>query len=280
MLVLMYITNNPQVALIAEKCGVERIWIDLETIGKEVRQPNMDTVKSHHTIEDIKKIKPLLTKSEMLVRINSWHENSVEEIEAVIEAGADIIMLPYWKTKDEVKCFLDAVDCRCKTTLLLETKEALECIDDVISMGGFDEIHVGLNDLHLSYGMNFLFEPLSDGKVEVLCKKFKKAGIPYGFGGVAKLGFGLLPAEKIIMEHYRLGSTRAILARSFCDSSKIGSIEEIEKIFVENMKRLRDYEHSLSKLSEDAYQNNKEEVAKAVEQIVVSIKEKMTDKNA
>ena len=29
-LVLMYITNNPQVALIAEKYGVDRIWIDLE----------------------------------------------------------------------------------------------------------------------------------------------------------------------------------------------------------------------------------------------------------
>ena len=37
---LMYITNNPQVALLAQKYGVDRIWIDLETLGKEERQKN------------------------------------------------------------------------------------------------------------------------------------------------------------------------------------------------------------------------------------------------
>ena len=30
---LMYITNSVDVALIAEKYGVDRIWIDLETLG-------------------------------------------------------------------------------------------------------------------------------------------------------------------------------------------------------------------------------------------------------
>ena len=51
----MYITNDVNVALIAEKYGVDRIWIDLETLGKEERQKNMDSVKSNHSIEDIKK---------------------------------------------------------------------------------------------------------------------------------------------------------------------------------------------------------------------------------
>ena len=53
-LTLMYITNNPEVALIAQKYGVQRIWIDLETIGKQERQKNMNTVKSQHTVEDIR----------------------------------------------------------------------------------------------------------------------------------------------------------------------------------------------------------------------------------
>ena len=88
---LMYITNDPEVALIAEKYGVDRIWIDLETLGKEERQKDMDTVKSEHTIEDIEKIKPLLSTSEMLVRVNPWNERSVEEINDVVNAGADII---------------------------------------------------------------------------------------------------------------------------------------------------------------------------------------------
>ena len=269
---LMYITNNIDVALVAEKYGVDRVWVDLETLGKEMRQKGLDTVKNHHAVEDIAKIKPQLSDSEMLVRINSWHNRSEEEVEDVINAGADIIMLPYWKTVDEVKQFIEAVDGRCKTTLLLETKDAVDCIDDVLAMGGFDEIHIGLNDLHLSYGMTFMFELLTDGTVERLCKKFIVAGLPYGFGGIARLGDGLLPAEKIIMEHYRLGSTRAISSRTFCDNAKIDSIDEIEKIFKENMKALREYEYSMADVTQEEFMKNKIEVVKAVDGIVSTIK--------
>ena len=97
-LVLFYITNRPDVAIIAEKYGVDRIWIDLERLGKEERQKQMNTVKSQHSISDISAIKPLLTKAELMVRINPWNENSPQEIESVIEAGSDVIMLPYWKS--------------------------------------------------------------------------------------------------------------------------------------------------------------------------------------
>ena len=37
-LTLMYITNNPQVAIIAQEAGVNRVWVDMEYIGKEQRQ--------------------------------------------------------------------------------------------------------------------------------------------------------------------------------------------------------------------------------------------------
>ena len=267
-LILFYITNRPDVALIAEKYGVDRVWIDLETLGKEARQNNMNTVKSQHSVEDIIRIKPLLTKAELMVRINSWHEYSAEEIEKVIRAGADIIMLPYWKTAEEVKSFLSAVNGRCKTSLLLETKEAVECLDEALKNGGFDEIHIGLNDLHLSYKMTFMFELLADGTVERLCEKFRAAGVPYGFGGIAKLGAGMLPAERVIMEHYRLGSTRAILSRAFCDTSKITDIDEIEATFERNMTEFRDYEITVRNMSAEALEQNKIEVQKAVEAIV------------
>lgn len=268
---LFYITNKPDVALIAEKYGVNRIWVDLETLGKEERQKGMNTVKSEHKIEDIYKIKPLLTSSEMLVRVNPWNEGSVREINSVIEAGADIIMLPMWKSAEEVRRFLSAVNGRVKTTLLLETKEAVECLDEVLKLD-FDEIHIGLNDLHLSYGLTFMFELLSNGTVETLCEKFKVKGIPYGFGGIAKLGDGLLPAEKIIMEHYRLGSTRAILSRTFCDNAVIESLDEIDRVFNINMKALRDYELSMENISEADYERNKSEVAKCVKEVVDKIK--------
>lgn len=263
---LMYITNNSDVALIAEKYGVDRIWIDLETLGKEERQHNMNTVKSKHSIEDIKRIKPLLTKSDMLVRINPWNDNSEKEINDVIAAGADMIMLPMWKSATEVNNFLKVVDSRCKTTLLLETKEAAECLDEVLANGGMDEIHIGLNDLHLSYGMTFMFELLADGTVERLTKKIKAKGLPYGFGGIARLGEGDLPAERVIMEHYRLGSTRAILSRSFCNTDMTTDIEEIENIFKNNMKDLRNFEIQMDKETE--FEKNHEEVKRIVQKIV------------
>lgn len=268
---LFYITNNPCIAKIAETNGVDRIWIDLETLGKEERQKNMNSVKSHHTIHDITLIKPILTSSEMLVRVNPWNKDSLEEINLVVDAGADIIMLPMWKSVDEVKNYLSAVGGRKKTTLLLETKEAVECIDEVLKLN-FDEIHIGLNDLHLSYGMTFMFELLSNGTVEMLCKKFRRKGIPYGFGGVAKISEGLLPAEKIIMEHYRLGSTRAILSRTFCDNAKIDSIEEFDRVFRKNMTALRDFEITLKEATEEDFIRNKEEVAARVNEVVSKIK--------
>ena len=271
---LMYITNNPEVALIAEKHGVDRIWIDLETLGKEERQHNMNTVKSRHNVDDIRKVKPLLTASEMLVRINPWNKGSVQEINDVISAGADIIMLPMWKSSVEVEKFLMAVNGRCKTTLLLETKEAEACLDEVLYNGGMDEIHIGLNDLHLSYGLNFMFELLSNGTVERIINKIKATGLPYGFGGIAKLGAGELPAEKVIMEHYRLGSTRAILSRSFCNSELINDIREMDSIFSCNMKKVRKFEEKIGSLSEEEFFNNRDEIKRIVEKIVDS-KEKV-----
>ena len=49
MLKLMYITNSPEVASIADGAGVDRIFIDLEQYGKEKRQKNWDSVKSKPT---------------------------------------------------------------------------------------------------------------------------------------------------------------------------------------------------------------------------------------
>ena len=270
----MYITNNPAVALIAEKYGVQRIWIDLETLGKAERQKNIDSVKSHHSIHDIEIISGILHTSELMVRINSWNPDSLNEIERVISAGADRIMLPMWKSVEEVNAFLTAVHQRVKTTLLLETKEAVACIDEVLKTPMLEEIHIGLNDLRLSYGLTFLFELLTNGTVEYLCKKMKKAGIRYGFGGIARIGEGMLPAERIIMEHYRLGSTRAILSRSFCNTEEITDIAEIETVFSDNMTRLRDFENSLLGKSKEEFEANAESLKYCVSRIVNELKEK------
>ena len=40
-----YITNNQSVALACERAGVDRIFVDMEYIGKDKRQKGLDTVK-------------------------------------------------------------------------------------------------------------------------------------------------------------------------------------------------------------------------------------------
>ncbi len=265
---LMYVANDAQVVKIAQDAGVDRIWIDMEVDGKEERQKNMNTLKSHHTVEDIKKVRPLLNTSELLVRVNPWCDKTKWEIEKCIEYGADIIMLPMWKTVKEVKEFLAIVNGRVKTMLLLETKEACNCLDEVLILDGIDEIHIGLNDLHLSYGMTFMFEPLVNGMVEKICNKIKERNIPYGFGGITKLGNGLLPAEKIIMEHYRMGSTMAILSRSFCIPEEYEDIEVLHQEFDSNMEKLLEYESQSDLFTEEKMKLNMSDLKECVDEIV------------
>ncbi|MCR5423036.1 MAG: aldolase [Bacilli bacterium] len=262
-LTVFYITNNLEIALIAERAGVNRIFVDLETLGKEERQKGINSVKSHHTIQDIKVISSKLTKAQMLVRINPWNSNSKEEIEKVIQAGAEYIMLPMWKTCEEVKSFINSVHGRAKTNLLLETKEAVKCLNDVLKLDGIDEIHIGLNDLHLSYKLTFMFELLTNGTVEKIVNKIKKKNIPYGFGGISHLGDGMIPAEMIIKEHYRLGSSRAILSRGFCDQTK--TINEIKREFETNMSEFRKFEKEFDR---NSLNNNRKELIKRVNLIV------------
>ncbi len=270
---LMYITNRPDVALIAEEAGADRIFVDMEYIGKTERQGGMDTVQSRHTLQDVKAIASVLTRAELLVRVNPIHErteeyeSSEEEIDGAIASGAQMLMLPYFKTLEEVKTFLGYVNGRAKTMLLLETPEAVEIIDDILALDGIDCVHIGLNDLRLGYKMKFMFQPLADGTVDKLCEKLKAKGIPYGFGGIASLGRGKLPAEKIIKEHYRLGSTCAILSRSFCNVKDIDDLDVIHSIFIQGVKAIREYE-SVCRRSQATFEDNRMDVVQIVEQIV------------
>ena len=273
MLNLMYITNNPDVAIIAEESGVDRIFVDMEFIGKSARQGGLDTVQNHHTIEDIRCIKQVLGKAKLLVRINPIHKDvegyfdSREEIDAAIDAGADILMLPFFRTVKEVEEFIDHVDGRVQTCLLLETPEAANHIDDILNIPGIDMVHIGLNDMHLALGMKFMFELLTNGVVDSLAEKIKARGIPFGIGGIANLHGGALPGSLVLKEHYRLGSSMVILGRSFCNTNVITDIDEIKRIFNSGISEIRDLETEIQKVI-DYFDANHQNVVEAVKKIV------------
>lgn len=268
---MMYITNKPEVAQIVEKHHVERIWVDLEVREKAQRQSGRNTVISTHTIEDVSIIKENISISQLMVRVNSIYTGSKKEIDECIRRGADIIMLPFFTQPEEVKKFLDYVNGRARTILLVETIGAEKNLDEILDLHGIDEVHIGLNDLHIQYGLKFMFELLANGKVEEIINKVKTYGIPYGFGGIARLDDGLLPARHIIAEHYRLGSSMAILSRSFYDSWISNDLEEIERAFKFGMDEIREYENRLEHESQEFFENNRLTVIEEVQEVLNKI---------
>ena len=269
----MYITKRPEIARIAEEAGVDWIFVDMEFIGKDARQGGLDTVQNHHTVQDVRNVKAAVTKAKVLVRVNPIHEaladypSSEDEINASIEAGADIVMLPFFKTIAEVERFIRIVDGRVKTCLLVETPEAALLLDDILNVDGIDMIHLGLNDLHLALGMKFMFELLSDGTVDRLAAKIKAKDIPFGFGGVATLTRGAMPGSMVIKEHYRLGSSMVIVSRSFCNTDKITDLEEVRHNFQTGIADIRQLEEEAERAA-IYFSNNRKAVIESVKDIV------------
>ncbi len=263
----MYITNDPAVAKIAENNTVDRIWVDLEIKNKIERQGGMDTVISNHHITDIDKVKSVLKRADLLVRINPLNPETPEEIDEVIARGADIIMLPMYETAQDAERFLKLVNGRVKTILLLETIAAEKCLDEVLALGGMDEIYIGMNDLHIQYRMDFMFELLADGKIEDMCTRIKAAGINFGFGGLAQLDQGQLPARYILAEHYRLGACSTILSRSFVHHHILNEPDMAEAEFGDGMQMIRDYEKWLAAQSPEFFLENKRRVIAEVERL-------------
>ena len=269
MLKLMYITNDPAVAKIAADAGVDRIFIDMEVLGKAERQGGMDTVQSHHVPEDIAKVRTAIgTGAEIMARINPLNPNSQTEIDTSIENGAEIIMLPMWRTADDLRQLVSMVDGRAKVMPLLETDTAADNLPEAVKVSGIDQMLIGLNDLHLCYHQKFMFQLLADGTVDRLCAKFRDANIPYGFGGVGRPGSGALPAEHIIGEHYRLGSQYVILSRSFCNTGKITDLNEIQRIFTEGVADIRRVERECTVWTQEQFDENHCRVCACVDEIV------------
>ena len=269
MLKLMYITNDPAVARIAVDAGVDRIFIDMEVLGKAERQGGMDTVQSHHVPADIAAVRSAIgDRAEIMARVNPLNPDSQAEINAAVANGADVIMLPMWRTMEDLRQLVQMVGGRAKVMPLLETDAAAEHLADALRVPGVDQMHIGLNDLHLCYHRKFLFQLLTDGTVDRLCTQLCAAGLPFGFGGVGRPGSGTLPAEYIIGEHYRLGSQYVILSRSFCNTSKVTDLDDIRRIFTEGVGDVRRVERECAAWTQEQFGENHRRVCACVETIV------------
>lgn len=269
-LVLMLITNNVEIAQEAEKAGVDRIFIDLERLGKQERQGHLNTHIADHKIGDIGAVKKVLHQADLLVRVNPLNPGSPKEIEEVVQQGADILMLPMFTGRAEVERFIELIRGRARSCLLLETPQAMVRLEDVLEVQGIDEIHIGLNDLHIGLKLGFMFELLSSGIVDFLACRIKAKGIKFGFGGVGKIGEGTLPAELIIKEHERIGSSMAILSRTFHQGASTLNELKGRINITEEVKRLRDVYAKAGQRSLAEKENDRLLVRRIVREIISS----------
>ena len=263
MLKLMLITNQPDLAKSAVDAGVNRIFIDLETLGKKERQGHLDTLISAHSMEDVPKVRAAIPNSELLVRLNPPHDGIGDEIEQALKSKPEHLMLPMFHKAAELADFCERVDGQAGVIPLVETPEAAECMEELVKIKGLSEIYIGLNDLHLGLKQKFIFEPLANGMVDRMAQTLQKAKLPFGFGGIARIGEGQLPGELVLGEHLRLGSSSVILSRTFHRGMISEEFANFGKLHYE-IEKLRESEEYLLQRSPEQIELDRKKVMQIV----------------
>ena len=248
---LIYITNEPRRARDARSAGVNRVMVDLEILGKAERQTGRETRISGHDFDDLARMAEAVDQDALMVRVNPLHDGSEGEIEQVLQHRPRIVMVPMVRSRWELQSLRDLIGGRAVLCLLLETASALGRADELLSVEGLDEVHVGLNDLHRELGLRFMFELLPGGAVEFLSRRAKSHGVRFGFGGVAPVTSEVpIKPEWILAEHVRLGSTAVILSRDFDRVANEDGRRSCERdsVFVKAITELRDTIEYLGRL--------------------------------
>lgn len=269
----MILCDDAESARCAQDAGVDRIFYDLEFIGKAERQHGRNTVKSNNSIDNLPSIRQAVTSSQLLVRTNPIHAYSRDEIDKAVSYGADILMLPMAMDHHDAGQYVEMVGGRARTCIMIETAAAMARLDKILAVDGVDEVFVGLNDLHLSMGLTFMFELLSGGLVEYIARKCNDASMPFGFGGIARIGEGDLPSDYILGEHARLGSSSVILSRTFkgvpgvdANARAINLNDEVEKV--------RRRMECIAAWNDIDYRRNLDRIARSVDVVVNKIQKR------
>lgn len=274
MIKFLFITSDPEIARFAVDSGAGRIFVDLEIIGKQERQGHRDTVVSHHSLGEIEAVRRAVPDVQLLVRTNPLHSGTRIEVDAAIEAGADLLMLPMFRRPEEVGEFARLVRGRVPIIPLVETAQAMVRLPAVVELSGIGEIYIGLNDLHVELGLDFMFEIVAAGLVEHMATQVKAKAIPFGFGGIARVGDGQVPGELVLSEHVRLGSSSVILSRTFHGrATTVAALRSHIELPLE-IAKLRAVEARLQRRGERQIELDRQALASAIAAVAANCKEK------
>jgi hypothetical protein len=215
--VLTLWTNDPATARSADEAGIDRIGIDLDRLGKAERQAGLGTWLSPHRVEDLQRLRTVVGRASLFARTNPLHDGTADEVEGALDAGAQVLMLPMFRSTEEVSPFVEMVAGRALVVGLLETAEGVEAVEAVVRVPGLDELHVGINDLALALGLRNRFEFFLSPAAERIAQAAADAGLRLGVGGIGRLSDTALPIppDLVYAQHARLRVTAALISRSF-----------------------------------------------------------------
>ena len=211
---LFMIVNDDEIARYVVQHGVTRLFVDIEVMNKAERQAGLSSWLSNQSLVDAERIRIAAPRAHLMVRINPMHEGTAREVEAVCGMGADSVMLPMFRSADEVARFVELIGGRAEPVPLVETTDALQVVPRIAERLGLSRVHFGLNDLHLELKSEFMFQPVADGMLDDAAASLRESGTRFGIGGLARWGEGEVPPKLVLAEHVRLGSDAAILSRT------------------------------------------------------------------
>lgn len=205
----------------AVRAGLDGIIVDWENRNKEARQQWADTQINHHTLQDLQRVRDC-TNGLVICRINQLGQTTDNEIEQVISAGADEILLPMVRTVAEVEYVLDRIDGRCELGILIETIAAVAIAEELGRLP-LKRIYVGLNDLGIERGTPNIFTTVADGTLDHIQQHVKTR---FGFGGLTLPNLGHpIPCRLLIGAMARLNSNFSFLRRSFQRDTSIDTLD-------------------------------------------------------
>ncbi len=212
-------TNDPALAARADAAGVDRIGLDLETLGKHERQKGLATWISPHREDQLPALRKVITRNKLFCRTNPINPDSQGEIERLIVHGVQVLMLPMFTTPREVEQFVRYIDGRAEVVLLLENRDAAQRVTEIVRVPGIDNVHIGLNDLTLSLKMSNRFAVMATPLMDRIADAVLGAGIRFGVGGVGRVVNGddtlPIPSDLIYAQYPRLGASAALISRAF-----------------------------------------------------------------
>lgn len=213
---LTHFTDDPDLAAVLDAAGVDRIGVDLEQLGKAKRQEGANSWISQHKLSSLAVLRPRLARAKLLARINPWNTASPAEIEEVLGLGAEVVMLPFFKTLHDIESVLRAIDGRALLVPLVETVAGLDLLEGIRDLG-LREIHFGLTDLRLEMGYPAFVPVFEDPRFEAAVARAGAIGLRYAIAGVARPGDERLPIDPEIVyrQMRRLRARGALVSRSF-----------------------------------------------------------------